>query len=151
MKYIRRLLVPIVLVLGIRIAASYLPFWRPAYWQSRSSLQSLIEQQKADRIPVRFSDWEDLDPAGYEIGKRVEDLLNQLVAPSSEIILLLDSQLPLTSDQIATLRKHIERNVEVVSKLKSIESIQECRFRHDFRKANSSRCALAGDCNSGFT
>lgn len=123
----------LLLGVGLALSAAYLPFWRPAYWQARSNLNAMIEQQKASGFPVRFSDWADLDPAGYQIGEQVEKLLNQLVVPSFEFSQMLVQQSTLTSDQIADLRKQIERNVEVVSKLKSIERIEECRFLHDFR------------------
>ena len=129
----KRIYISIILIIGLALSAVYLPFWRPAYWQARSNLNAMIAQQKASGIPVRFSDWADLDPAGYQIGKQVEDLLNQLVVPSFEFTQSLDEHSNLTSDQIADLRKQIERNVEVVSKLKSIERIEECRFQHDFR------------------
>ena len=129
----KRIYISIVLIVGLALSAVYLPFWRPAYWQARSNLNAMIAQQRASGFPVRFSDWADLDPAGYEIGKQVEDLLNQLVVPSFEFTQSLDKHSNLSPEQIAELRQQIERNVEVVSKLKSIERIVECRFQHDFR------------------
>ncbi len=63
MKYLGRLLIPLVLVMGLYLAAEYLPFLRPAYWQAQSNLQAVIvyksvadHKEMKNSLNVQFSD-----------------------------------------------------------------------------------------------
>lgn len=127
------LFVGLVVFLG---AAIYLPYWRPSYWESRATLEEVKAALLAQGHPVAFSDLEQDDELGSQLGAQAESILKRIKDMNWDTREAIRSDPPWSSNDRELLLAAIEDHRDVMREFADLDPIAECRFSHDFRVAS---------------